>query len=299
MSPSLRQLEYVVAVADTLNFREAAERCHVSQPALSSQLQQLERQLGVLIFERDRRHVLPTSVGKEIVMRARRVLEETRALVEYAKHREAPLSGTLHLGVIPTVAPYVLPRVLPRVRRDFPHLRMHLCEDVTERLLERMALGELDVVLLALIDDLGDVETMELFTDPFLLAVPPGHRLARRKRVHLKDLRDEEVLLLEEGHCLRNQALGLCDRAGATERGDFRASSLGTLMEMVRGGLGVTLLPSIAVDAEARTGRGLKTLPLPKEGNARHIGLAWRTTSSRGDEFRMLGEAIREALPPG
>ncbi len=200
MRPSLRQLEYLVAVADLLHFRRAAEASHVSQPGLSAQIQELERLLGVPLFERDRRHVLPTAASRTAARRARAVLAAVDDLIEEARGHRAPLTGTLRVGVIPTVAPYLLPRVLPALRRTFPDLRLLLREDQTPRLKALLADGGLDVLLLALDTDLGRAVTLPLFRDPFLLAVPPGHRLAGRKGLTERDLVDEELLLLEDGH---------------------------------------------------------------------------------------------------
>ena len=198
--PTLRQLEYLSAIADTLSFRQAAEACHVSQPALSTQIQQLERLLGTRLFERDRRSVLPTEAGERAAERARHILAAVDELIAAAQAHREPLSGTLKLGVIPTIAPFLLPRALPRVRARYPALRLWIREEPTARLLQALAAGSMDVLLLALETELGSVRTHPLFEDPFLLAVPPGHRLAGRKRVREADLFDESVLLLEDGH---------------------------------------------------------------------------------------------------
>jgi LysR family hydrogen peroxide-inducible transcriptional activator len=299
MRPSVRQLEYLVALADTLSFRRAAEACYVTQPALSAQIRALEEILGVRLFERDRRHVLATEAGREVVERARRVLVEIDALAEAARAFQGPLAGTLRLGVIPTVAPYVLPPVLPHVSERFPGLRVFLREEQTARLLDLLGRGELDLLLLALEAELGDVETLALFSDPFVLALPPGHRLARRKVVREEDLRDEPVLLLADGHCLRDQALPICRTGGARELGDFRASSLNTLVRMVSSGIGLTLLPSVAVPIEVRSADELAIRPLVRRAPARTIGFAWRRTSPRRPEFELLAEVFRAHLPEG
>jgi LysR family hydrogen peroxide-inducible transcriptional activator len=297
--PSLRQLEAFAAVAESLSFRKAAEACFISQPALSAQIQQLEQQLGVRLFERDRRRVALTTAGEELLPRAREALASATALVDAAHQLQAPLTGVLRLGVIPTVAPYVLPAVLPVVRKRWPKLRLLLREERTAELLERLAAGSLDLLLLALEAPLGDVATLPLYKDPFLLAVPRGHALAKRKTVREADLGDEPVLLLEDGHCLRDQALSLCDLTGAKEVGDFRASSLNTLVRMVAGGLGVTLLPGMAAPSEVSTRDRLVVRPLGKDTPGRTIGFAWRKTSGRVEEFRMLAECFRESPPKG
>jgi LysR family hydrogen peroxide-inducible transcriptional activator len=291
--PSVRQLECLVAVARTLNFREAAESCYITQPALSAQIQLLEAKLGVRLFERDRRKVLPTAAGETLAEKARGILAELHDLTEAATGFRDPLTGTIKLGVIPTAAPYVLPRALGEVGRRYPDLRLRLREEQTAKLLERLGDGSLDVALVALEAGLGDVETLALFTDPFVLAVPSGHRLANRKRVSEKDLHAEEVLLLDDGHCLRDQALSICGSAGACELWDFRASSLTTLVQMVSGGLGVTLLPEMSLEVEAGPERQLSLIPFGPKGPSRTIGLAWRRSSIRKAEFELIGAAIR------
>ena len=189
------------------------------------------------------------------------------------------------------MAPYILPRALKEVQRRYPNLRTLLWEGQTERIVQLQSDGDLDVLLLALEAELGDVETLPLFADKFLLAVPPGHRLEKRRRVRESDLAEEQVLLLDDGHCLRDQALSVCSSAGACELGDFRASSLGTLVQMVSGGVGVTLVPEIALDAECGSDRTIRTIPFGANAPSRTIGLAWRPSSSRKEEFRLLGEA--------
>ncbi len=294
MLPSFRQLEYFVAVAEHLSFGRAADACHVSQPGLSTQLRQLEDTLGVRLFERDRRRVLLTPAGRSLLARARRVLIDGEALVDAARVFTRPLTGELRLGIIPTVAPYLLPAALPSLHRHYPDLRLLLREDETRVLVSLLAEGRLDLLLLALQADLGDAETMALFDDPFVLAVPAGHRLARRKRVNESDLVGEQVLLLQDGHCLRDQALRVCDHAGATELGDFRATSLTTLAQMVAGGIGVTLLPSMSLAAEVECRPDLVALPFSRPSPRRTIGLAWRPTTARADEFRLLAEALQK-----
>ncbi|MCA9320629.1 MAG: hydrogen peroxide-inducible genes activator [Planctomycetes bacterium] len=294
--PSVRQIECLVAVAEALNFSQAAAACHITQPALSAQIRQLESLLGLRLFERDRRRVLPTVAGAALAEKGRMILAELRDFADAALAFKEPLSGTLRLGVIPTVAPYVLPRALKEVHRRHPQLRLLLREGQTARLTELLFEGSLDLVLLALEADLGAVETLALFDDPFVLAVPTGHRLQDRKRVSERDLFEEQVLLLDDGHCLRDQALSICDRAGACELGDFRASSLTTLVQMVSGGVGVTLLPEMSLKVEAGRERRLKLVPFGAKNPSRTIGLAWRPSSIRKSEFHLLGTAILEGL---
>ena len=294
--PSVRQLECLVAVARTLSFRRAAEACYITQPALSAQIQQLENLLGLKLFERDRKRVIATAAGELLASRASAILADLRDLTEAAHSFKDPLSTTLKLGVIPTIAPYVLPRALKEVHRRFPRLELFLRETQTSRCLELLSDGSLDLALLALEADLGDVETLPLYFDPFVLAVPPEHRLAGRKRVSEKDLLEESVLLLEDGHCLRDQTLSICDRAGACELGDFRASSLTTLVQMVAGGVAVTLLPEMSLPVEAGPDRRIEVIPFAAKGPGRTVGLIWRPSSLREPEFRLLGEAILSGL---
>jgi LysR family hydrogen peroxide-inducible transcriptional activator len=296
--PTLRQLECAVAVAEHLSFRRAAEACFITQPALSLAIQQLETLLGTRLFERDRRRVLLTPAGEELVPRARAALAETDALVEAARVLRDPLAGTLRMGVIPTVAPYVLPSVVPLLRRRYPALRLLLQEEQTARLVERTQRGRLDLCLLALEADLGGLTTRALYFDPFVLAAPQGHDLAKRKHAREQDLAQEEVLLLEDGHCLREQALSICSRSGAREHGDFRATSLNTLVRMVAGGTGVTLLPAMAVPGEVHAPDRLAIVPLERR-SGRTIGLAWRPSSPRVRAFEALAEALVEKAPAG
>jgi len=293
-TPTLRQLEYLVAIADLGSFHRAARACGVSQPGLSAQIRQLEALLDLRLLERDRRRVLPTAAGQEIAHRARAVLAEARGLVESARSLQRPLCGELRLGVIPTVAPYLLPRALPRVRRRHPELRLRLVEATTASLAAALGRGGLDVLLLALEAPLGELATRPLFRDPFVAALPAGHRLARRRRLRERDLAGESVLLLEDEHCLRAQALTVCRAAGAQELGDFRATSLATLVEMVRGGAGLTLLPTLALPVEGRRA-DLAIVPFAPPAPFRTIGLAWRPSSGRATEYELLAG---ELSPP-
>ena len=293
--PTLRQLEYFVALAERLNFRKAAESCFVSQPALSAQIAQLEGLLGVKLFERDRRGVQLTAAGDALLPGARETLASSDRLGQLAKSLGAPLTGPLRLGVIPTVGPYLLPKVLPAVSEAFPDLQVFLREDMTDRLLEQLEEGRLDLLLLAIDIDLGNVTTLPLFSDPFVLAVPAGDELAQANEVSVSDLEGRDVLLLDEGHCLREQTRPLCDSVGADELGGFRASSLGTIAQMVASGLGVTLLPELAVEREEAAAPGLRVVSFGADGPSRSVGLAWRSTCPRGDEYRALGETIASA----
>ncbi len=293
--PSIRQLESLVAVADHHSFRKAATSLGISQPALSAQVQGAELSLGVQVFERDRRSVLVTPAGEEIVAGARIALEAVDAVHEVARRRAEPLVGSLRLGVIPTVAPYWLPALLPSVRKKYPKLALILREDQTHRLLAQLTAGQIDVAFLA-IPVPGDVTTAVIARESFLLAAPRGAKLlASRTRLTERDLADQTVLLLEDGHCLRDQALAVCDRGGAVESMEVRGTSLPTLIQMVAGGMGITLLPEAAAEALVQPRGPVELAALGKPPPGRTLGLAWRTSSARLREFRLLAETMSEA----
>jgi len=292
---SLRQLQYAVAVADTRSFRRAAEQCGVSQPSLSAQLAQLEGALGVRLFERDRRRVLLTPAGEDLIERARRVLVDADDLVDAARRLGDPLAGTLAIGVIPTVSPYLLPTAAPAIRRAHPRLTVRWLEDKTENLARELHAGRLDAALLALEADLGGPLKREVIgRDPFVLAAPRTHPLGKPSRpASLSELRGAHLLLLDDGHCLRDQALAVCANA-RTEELAFRATSLPTLAQMVSAGAGVTLLPRMAVPTESRRAH-LAVRPLSDERAFRTLALVWRPTSPMGPALKTLAGTIREA----
>ena len=297
--PSIRQLEYAVALADAGHFGRAARACHVTQPALSAQIRALEDDLGVRLFERSRRGATATPVGRWVVLRARALLEGIDELTEVARGSREPLVGPLRMGVIPTVAPYLLMGWLPAVREAWPRLRLILREERTDRLLDQLAQGELDLLLLALPVDRTDVACISIFREPFLLLAPRDHALAEGSG----PLREEEldghgVLLLEDGHCLRDQALSVCRGAGAREASSVRATSLHTLIQMVIGGIGVTLIPASAADPALRARDEVVVRPFRPPGPGREIGLAWRRSSPRSEEFELLGRLLRAHAPP-
>ena len=293
--PTLRQFEYFVALAERLNFRRAAESCFVSQPSLSAQIAQLEALLGIKLFERDRRGASLTEAGRALLPGAKETLASCDRIGQLARSLGAPLTGPLRLGIIPTIGAYLLPKVLPAVSESFPELQVFLREDMTGRLLEQLEEGKLDLLLLAIDIDLGGVATQPLFSDPFVLAVPESDELAGSREVSLSDLEGRNVLLLDDGHCLREQTLPLCESAGAGELAGFRASSLGTITQMVASGLGITLLPELAVEREAAAVPGLRVISFGADGPSRSVGLAWRANSPRGDEYRTLGETLAMA----
>jgi len=290
--PSLRQYEYVVAIDDHGTFSHAARACGVSQPALSTQVRRLESTLGVDLFERRPTGVIATRAGERVIEMARRVVASAEDVVATAQTLRDPLRGTMRLGVIPTIAPYLIPRIMPLIRRRFPDLRLLLREERTDRLTSLVQSGEVDLALVAIESELGELETFPLFRDPFLLAVSNEHRLAQRKRVTARDLVGEEVLLLDDGHCLRDQTLAICDAVGACELGDFRATSLATLVQMVEMGVGITMLPEMAVDATRQMGHRLHLVRFGSPAPARTVALAWRRSSPIRDHVDALARAL-------
>jgi LysR family hydrogen peroxide-inducible transcriptional activator len=293
---SLRQLQYAVTIAATLSFRKAAELCHVSQPSLSAQVALLEEALGVRLFERDRRRVLVTAAGKELLERARRLLVDADDLVAAARRAGDPLAGTLRVGVIPTISPYLLPSATPALRAAYPRLTTVWIEDRTAALLGALETGALDAALLALEADIGDVEHEAVADDPFVLATRPDDPLgARPAPAKLAELRRAQVLLLDDGHCFRDQALAVCAEARAQEL-EFRATSLPTLAQMVAGGAGVTLLPQLAVATEAERS-GLRIRAFARPAPHRTIALVWRRRSPLAPALRKLAGTIRAAYP--
>jgi LysR family hydrogen peroxide-inducible transcriptional activator len=298
MMLTLRQLRYLAALAEHRHFGRAAEACAVSQPALSMQIRELEKLLEAPLVERRPGDVILTAVGQDVVDRGRDILTAARDLVDAARHVNQVLSGGLSLGVIPTIAPYVLPRILPKLQQRYPALKVELRETQTRVLLDELARGSLDVVLLALpVGDAG-VETLELFHDTFMLAVPADDPHPSSKPIDAHDIAQDRLILLEEGHCLRDQALAFCAnnvRDGAIRLG---ATSLATVMQMVANGYGVTLLPQIAVDVEVRDER-VKLLQFASPQPGRVVGLAWRRTSPRKSDFVALGNLVKETLGTG
>jgi LysR family hydrogen peroxide-inducible transcriptional activator len=292
---TLRQLQYVVAVAQERSFRRAAERCFVSQPSLSAQIAEIERVLGVKLFERNRRRVLVTSAGRDIADRAGSVLLAVEDVVSTAQQHIDPLVRTLRLGVIPTVGPYLVPELDPALRLAFPDLSLRWREDKTDVLVEHLNTADLDAAVLALVPSVDHLEHSIITEDYFALAVPSEHPLgASNAPIHIDSLPAQDVLLLDEGHCFRDQALELCGSIGATELG-FRATSLSTLVQMVAGGQNMTLLPRIAVDVENRHGR-LTIRPFEDPAPRRTLALVWRPTTPIADALRKVAEVGRSAL---
>jgi LysR family hydrogen peroxide-inducible transcriptional activator len=293
-TPTLRQLRYLDALARCRHFGRAAEECAVSQPALSMQIRELEENLGVALVERRQGVITLTEAGAEVAARAGSILSATRDLIDSARHGASVLSGKLRLGIIPTLAPYVLPRLLPQLARKYPELRLDLRETQTKSLLSELANGALDAVMLALPVDPAEIEVVPLFEDRFLLALPADDPLPETSRATIRDVSARPLLLLEEGHCLRDQALTFCAAPRDEVSAGLGATSLATLIQMVASGHGVTLLPEIATDVEIRDQR-LKLLRFAEPQPSRTIGLAWRRTSPRKADFLVLGRMAAEA----
>jgi len=291
--PTVKQLRYLIALEKHVHFGKAAESCFVSQSAFSVAIRELESTLGTQLFDRTNKRVSITAMGQEIVVQARLVVRDLEALMDMAWVSSEPLSGKLRLGVIPTISPFLLPKILPQLRSHFPRLHLFLQEDTTQRVYEKLMSGELDLILIAFPYELRNVEKMTLFKDPFLLAYKKGSQFIKTQKVTADNLQSESIMLLGDGHCLRDHALSACKIRNRNKVSHFSASSLLTLIEMVEADLGVTYLPEMAKDSPMLKNTNIKTQAMPKNSH-REIGLIWRKGSARGKEFRMLGEFIRK-----
>jgi len=294
---TLQELKYLVALADHGHFGRAAEACFITQSTLSTQIRKLEDFLGVTLFDRSLKRISPTPIGQEILAAARTIVEESERIRELARHMQDPMSRTLHLGIIPTLGPYYLPLALTLVRRKHPGLRLLLREEITPQILDHLLEGKLDAGLMALpiADDSLHVEP--LFHEPFFAALPAGHALAKHGILKVSEIVNEKLLLLDEGHCLRDQALDVCG-TGNIGREEVRATSLETLRQMVGMGLGLTLLPALAVGAGPRVSRkSVEIRPFRKPVPGRTIGLAWRKRAPFPETFERLAATLKASLP--
>jgi len=291
---NLRDLRYLVALADHRHFGRAATASFVSQPTLSTQIRKLEEELGVALVERSPRNVLLTEVGREISERARAILRDVDEVRELARRTHDPESGSVRLGMFPTLGPYLLPHVVQRIRARFPRLELLLTEEKTPVLLQQLSDGRLDAACLALPIHDEQMHAEPLFEEPFVLAVPRGHPLAQRKSLKLADLEDQELLLLEDGHCLRDQALDVCQLAGALERSGFRATSLETLRQMVAANVGVTLLPILAVKPPVPFSADVALVRFRDHAPSRRIALVWRRSSANAPFLTNLAALLRD-----
>lgn len=295
---NLRDLRYLVALAEYKHFGKAAEASFVSQPTLSTQIRKLEEELGVALFERAPRKVMLTDVGREIVARARAILDDVEQIRGIARRTMDPESGTIRLGIFPTLGPYLLPHVVPQIRARFPRLELLLVEEKTEVLLKQLHEGRLDAAVLAQPLHEDRLHQEFLFEEPFVLAVPRGHALASRKMLKLDDLADQSLLLLEDGHCLRDQALEACQLAGANERAGFRATSLETLRQMVGSGVGITLLPTLATKPPVAQSTDVALVEFRGRAPSRRIAMVWRKSSAMTPFLKSLAGVIGD-LPHG
>ena len=288
----LKDLRYLVAVADTRHFGQAAARCFVSQPTLSAQLKKLEDYLGVQLIERQPRRIALTEAGVQVVARARRIIEASDEIVSLSQMQRDPLAGRLRMALLPTIGPYLLPNVATKLRKHLPRLELMLYEYQTDVMLEKLHSGEIDVGILALPVPLDGLDSYELYKEPFTVALPAHHRLSGRSSIKVDDLRDETLLLLEDGHCLRDQALDICSGTDVHEKQDFRATSLETLRQMVASGIGITLLPELAGRGAYGAARGVTIKPFVKPVPTRTIGAVWRKSSARREVILALAKQI-------
>ena len=295
---NLRDLKYLVALADHKHFGRAAAACYVSQPTLSTQIKKLEDELGVPLVERAPRKVMLTPAGRDAAERARRIVAEVEQMKEAARRSQDPEAGTVRLGMFPTLGPYLLPHVVPRIRARFPHLELLLVEEKSDVLLSRLREGKLDAGLLALPVADDQLHTEFLFEEPFVLAVPESHPLAQRGSLTLAELSHQQLLLLEDGHCLREQALDVCRLSGANEKSEFRATSLETLRQMVAADVGITLLPALAVKPPVARSPNIHLLGFSDSHPSRRIAMVWRKSSAMSGFLQVFAQVFRE-LPPG
>jgi LysR family hydrogen peroxide-inducible transcriptional activator len=290
---NIRALQYFVKLAELKHFSKAANACFVSQPTLSTQIRKLEEELGVSLVERAPRKIMLTPIGEDIAHRARHILRDIEHVKDAARRSKDPETGIIKLGIFPTLAPYLLPHVIPVIRRQYPELRMQLAEEKTEIILNMLDQGRLDAGLLALPVEEHGMEVEVLFEEPFVTAMPSSHPLCDKQSISLQDLEGEELLLLEEGHCLRQQALEVCALAGAHERVDFHATSMETLRQMVAVNAGVTLMPVLSVKPPIPTTDNITLRPFKAPAPSRTIALVWRSSSPLGEFLRKLADSLK------
>ena len=296
MIPSIKQLKYICAVAEHRHFSKAADACFVTQSTLSAAIQDLEAQLGVVIFERSKKSVLVTPLGESLLNQARVILGDVEDFVSIARSHEEMLTGELRLGVIPTIGPFLLPSLLSELRKEYGKLKLYLKEEMSGVLLQQLQQGKLDLIILAFPYPLPEMESVKLFSDEFLLCLPPGHQLEKSKLVSQKNLRGESLLLLEEGHCLRDHALEACKLGKDDAQIVYQGNSLHTLVQMVANGLGVTLLPQMAISADVLGETHLELKHFGEENVSREIGMAWRKSDPRREEYLLLADFIKNSV---
>jgi len=297
--PSVKQLQYLIAVNETHHFGKAAEKCFVTQSALSTGIRELENMLGVNLFERSRKQISTTLLGEQLGAQAQTILSELSKFIEMAEHNSAPLSGPLRLGVIPTITPFLLPPLLPKLREKFENLEFFLAEGLTGELQEMLASGNIDAMLVALPHDLPGTTQLELFKDPLMLAYRENTQLLEPENWTPSDESLESLMLLEDGHCLQQHAIDMLSGSGKLQINPFTASSLSTLLHMVESDLGFSLLPSMAQGSPLLRGVGIKLQPMSEElaaASNRSIALVWRENSVRDEDFRVIGEYITDVM---
>ena len=293
--PTIRQLQYLIALRDHGHFGKAAQSCFVTQSTLSASLRELETLIGATLVERTRRVVRFTPLGSKIADKARRVLREAEELADMARAEALPLTGDLRMGVIPTIAPFLLPALLPRLRREWPSLKLYLREETSQAACETLHRGQLDCVLLALPYSCGDVDSAPLFDDPLFVAFPRGEAPSGA-RVDVAAIDENRMLLLEDGHCLKDHALSACNRPDLRAHAAMMGTSLHTLVQMVDNGLGFTFIPAMAIEAGILDGTGVDAKPLRSDHGFRRIALVWRRSSPRESEFQLLAAALRRIM---
>lgn len=294
--PKLTQLRHLIALSEHYHFGKAAESCFITQSSLSTSIKELEAILGGVLVERTRRSVIMTALGEEVVKRAHKVVTDVEDITDLVNAERAPLTGTLRLGAIPTIAPYLLPQVLPQIRAAYPNLKLYLREERSADLVKHLIAGELDLIVLAFPYPTPDLETMMIANDPFWVAYPPGRTVPTGQSVNPRSLRNEPLLVLEEGNCLRDHVLSACHLNIKSENVDFQASSLHTLIQMVDNNLGVTLIPEMAIKAGLAATTGTTLHPLEGNEASRDIGFVWRPTSARKHEFSLLADFFSQEL---
>lgn len=294
---NIKDLEYLVAVDEERHFHRAAERCFVSQPTLSGQLKKLEQELGVLLVERNNRQVSITEAGQAVLSHAHKILNEVKIIKEVANYYQDAMVGDVRVGIIPTIAPYLLPIIMPKLNKQFPKLKIWLYEYQTHVLLKKLQKSELDFLILALPIEKHEFKEMDLFREPFRLATKKGHSLSKLKQVNMGHIAQDELLLLEEGHCLREHVLDVCLLAGVTEQGQYHATSLETLRHMVGEGIGMTLIPELAVPAKLTNSNSVRYIEFSDPKPNRRIGMLYRKNSYREETFININELIKSVLP--
>lgn len=297
---NLRDLKYIIAVAEYRHFGKAAQRCFVSQPTLSGQIKKLEDELGVVLFERSNRSVEITPVGKTIVIHARQIMEQADAIVQLARAHQDPLAGPLRIGAIPTISPYLMPLILAPLKKHYPQMKLVLSEETTDTLLQRLHNHEIDAALLATPVEEAELSSLPLFDEPFWVAYPSKHRFYSKEKITRRDLDGENILLLSEGHCLADQAMDVCrikERQTEGEMADLRAASLETLIQLVKADFGITLVPALAMRGSWATGSGVVAQPLKIAGASRRISLVYRHSFPRHAALQTLADTVLDNLP--